>query len=402
MAGEKLLYAEFICLGAGVLISWNAILTAMDWFGTEFGEFNPSFILPICNFVPAPFMQPLTVVKGHLFSFSKRIVLGFAITGVIIAIIPVLAGAVPGAAGFVLLCLFITLMGTVNAVTQTSVFGMAGMMPGEYTRAVMIGNGLAGIILNVARIICLASFPPDASGLLIGTTVYFLIAGGTLIGCCFAQLHAMKHPLVKQHVHDKYSNLTEATPGEELLNGPEMKKESSGGVNVSYKDLFKKIWVFLGLVFLTYLITFIVFPGVSIATEVSGLSYSWFVVLLITTFNVFDVLGRQAVSVYMLSHRVLIFATFGRLLFVMTTVMIAAQLPPPAIFSGAWFIFLNMALLAFTNGYYSTHHMIYGPSQVEGYLRDKAGSMMATALVAGIFVGSVLSLMFSGIGRHPS
>jgi equilibrative nucleoside transporter 1/2/3 len=374
----------------------------MDWFGSEFEAFHPSFILPICSFMPAPFIQPLTVVKGHLFSFNKRIVLGFAVTGVIIAIIPVLAGAVPGAGGFGLLCLFITLMGAVNAATQTSVFGMAGMMPDEFTRAVMIGNGLAGIILNLARIVCLASFPSNASGLLIGTTVYFLIAGGTLIVCCFVQMHAMKHPLVKQHVLDKYISFIETTPGEGMLNGTDIQKVSSVVVIVSYKDLLKKIWVFISLVFLNYLITFVVFPGVAIATEVSGLSYTWFVVLLITTYNVFDVLGRQAVSVYMLSHRVLIFATIGRLLFWMTTVMIAAQMSPPAVFGGVWFIFLNMALFAFTNGYCSTQHMIYGPAQVEGYIRDKAGSMMSTALVAGIFVGSVLSLLFSGIGRHPS
>lgn len=411
MARDKLLYAEFLCLGAGVLISWNAILTAMDWFGALFGAFNPSFILPICNFIPSPIIQPLTVYKGHLISFNKRIVVGFAIIGGILALIPIVAGAIPGAAGFGLLCGLILMMGVVSAGVQTSVFGMAGMMPDEYTGAVMIGNALAGLILNIARIICLATFPPTSSGMLIGTTVYFAIAGGTLVVCCFAQLHATKHPLVKQHVLDKYSKvIVPGTPAgkEQLLVGDEseMSKEFTqpqGTVDeTSYKDLLKQIWVFLGLVFLNYVITFVVFPGVSIATEVEGLSYPWFVVLLVTTYNVFDALGRQAVSFYMLGKKVLIFATFGRLLFWMTTVMIAAAVPPPEIFSGAWFIFLNMALFAFTNGYYSTHHMIYGPAQVEGYLRDKAGSIMSTGLVSGIFTGSVMSLMFSGVGHGPS
>mmetsp|Transcript_19146 Transcript_19146/g.34927 ORF Transcript_19146/g.34927 Transcript_19146/m.34927 type:complete len:404 (+) Transcript_19146:208-1419(+) len=403
MVSDKLLYFEFLCLGAGVLIGWNAILTAMDWFGDVFGEFNPSFILPICNFMPSPIFQPLTVFKGHLISFNKRIIVGFAIIGAILVIMPIVAGAVPGAAGFGLLCCLVAFMGAANAVCQTSVFGMAGMMPDEYTRAVMLGNACAGLILSIARIICLASFPPTSTGLIIGTIVYFAIAGGTLVVCCFIQMHVTKHPLVKHHVLDKYSTAIAVTPNDKLITKEEseMSKDFTAPVDVvaqiSYKDLFKRIWVFAGLVFLNYVITFVVFPGVSIATSVEGLPYAWFVVLLVTTYNIFDALGRQAVSLYMLSQRVLIFLTFGRLLFWMTCVMIAAHVPPPAIFSGAWFIFLNMALFAFTNGYYSTQHMIYGPAQVEGYLRDKAGSIMSTGLVSGIFVGSVMSLMFSTV-----
>lgn len=56
-------------------------------------------------------------------------------------------------------------------------------MPFKYTNAVMVGNGLAGVSINVARLICLASFPGDDTGLLISTIVYFAISGGVLIFC---------------------------------------------------------------------------------------------------------------------------------------------------------------------------------------------------------------------------
>jgi hypothetical protein len=42
--------------GVGVLASWNAILTALDWFNVVFPGLNPSFIFPICNFLPYVFM----------------------------------------------------------------------------------------------------------------------------------------------------------------------------------------------------------------------------------------------------------------------------------------------------------------------------------------------------------
>lgn len=405
MSAEKLLYVEFLCLGAGVLISWNAILTAMDWFGTVYGAYNPSYILPICSYIPSPIFQPLTVFKGHQVSFNKRIVVGFTITGTILALIPIVAEAIPGPVGFAFMCCLIGLMGAVNAVTQTSVFGEAGMMPDEYTRAVMIGNAAAGIMLSIARMICLASFPQTSAGFALGTTVYFAIAGLTLIICCFIQLHVMSHPLVKLRVLDSYSKASSTSPNEVVIDhGSEFSKEFSEPetvISTSYTKLFKRIWVYTALVFMNFLITFAVFPGVAIATEVEGLSYPWFVVLLVATYNLFDALGRQALSYYMIGKRVLIFATCGRLLFWMTTVMIAAQVPPSGIFNSAWFIFANMAVFSFTNGYYATHHMVYGPAQVEGYLRDKAGSIMSTGLVSGIFCGTLLSLMFSGIGHGP-
>lgn len=59
-------------------------------------------------------------------------------------------------------------------------------------------------------------------------------------------------------------------------------------------------------------------------------------------------------------------------------------------FAADWWIVLNMAIFAFTNGHFSTLSMMYGPGNFPGK-EEIAGKMMAFYLTAGIFVGSVIA-----------
>jgi len=159
------------------------------------------------------------------------------------------------------------------------------------------------------------------------------------------------------------------------------------------------------MVYLCYVITFGVFPGVSLANDSPDLPYVWFAVLLVTTFNVFDFLGRNSPALWLPSTTVLWIMTLSRFIFWFTFLMIASDHPhqdPQWIFGATWFKFLNMALFAFSNGFTSTSHMIYGPQQVVKSVRDVAGYTMATGLVLGIFSGSIIALSFTGVGHAPS
>jgi hypothetical protein len=50
--------------------------------------------------------------------------------------------------------------GAVNGMCQASVFGLAGILPGEYMGAVMFGNGVSGVACNSLAMIFLATFDP--------------------------------------------------------------------------------------------------------------------------------------------------------------------------------------------------------------------------------------------------
>jgi MFS family permease len=403
---SRLLYTEFLVLGAGILIAWNAILTALDWFNTVFPDRQVSFIFTILNFLPYVIFQPLTIWKGSRFSLNMRIIPTFAVICALLALSPLLSATLQVDAAFALMCVLIVVMGIANAIAQTSVFSLGAMMPPKYTNAVMLGNAVAGIIITLARIICLASFPHTDSGLLVSTLIYFAIAGVFILGCIFTQIHVMRNPLVQEYVSKATNKDINLTPGQgEELQIMDSTEQSFMDVSLpTIKNTYKKIWQYSFLVWMVFVITFGVFPAVSLANEDDNLSYPWFATLMITIFNFFDALGRYGVSMWLPKSLVLWVMTFSRFIFWLTFILIASDspsIPPDWLFNGTWFKFINMALFAFTNGFVSTCLMIHGASSVVNSMKERAGAIMSTSLVFGIFSGSLIALNFTGVGHIP-
>ena len=69
-AETKMVYFCMFMNGVGVLVGWNAILTAFDWFNAVFPGLQPTFIFPLLNFAPSVIFQPLTVKYGRRFGFN--------------------------------------------------------------------------------------------------------------------------------------------------------------------------------------------------------------------------------------------------------------------------------------------------------------------------------------------
>ena len=92
-------------------------------------------------------------------------------------------------------------------------------------------------------------------------------------------------------------------------------------------------------------------------------------------------------------------------MFWVTLLLIASddpRIPPGWLFNGPWFKFVNMALYALTHGYCTTCAMIMGPASAPPPRRDKAGSIMVTGLITGIFCGQVASFGFRNVGHMGS
>ena len=270
-SSDKLLVGEVLLQGIGSLISWNAILSSLDWYNNQFFEYQPAFWIPLLNFLPGILFQPLTIKYGHLYTFNTRIVVSYIIIASILILTPIIVELAPGFVGFLIICILTVVMGSANAVGQTSVFGLAGTMPEKFTNMVMLGNGLSGLTIALIRLICLFTFPQNPTGYLLSTTVYFIIAGATLIVCSIAQIHMMKNPIVIQCLSN--TNSKEARNGQPLLNTELDSFRDSEGyrkkskADVEYKVLISKIWQHLFLIWLNYVITFGMLTHVALATE---------------------------------------------------------------------------------------------------------------------------------------
>ena len=193
---ERILFSELVLQGIGMLMSWNAFLASLDWFYSSFPTESPGFWLGITSFVGAVVFQPLTTMFGHHFTYNLRIVTSYIILSVLLALTPAIVIFSTERTGFILICVITSIGGGINAISEASIYALAGTLPNKFTNAVVIGNGLSGCFITCLRLICLGAFPQDSSGYLQSTEVYFAISGGVLILCIIAQIHTMKNPLV--------------------------------------------------------------------------------------------------------------------------------------------------------------------------------------------------------------
>lgn len=72
----------------------------------------------------------------------------------------------------------LTFFGLAGGVIQASSFALGGMLPGRFMGALMFGQGISGIVLNLLRAVCLLIIPDDSYK---GALIYFMLAAVILV-----------------------------------------------------------------------------------------------------------------------------------------------------------------------------------------------------------------------------
>lgn len=129
------------------------------------------------------------------------------------------------------------------------------------------------------------------------------------------------------------------------------------------KASFLQSWPFIVSLAMVFVITFVVFPGVCMATSIKFLqgvsNYSaWYGLFMVTVFNIFDTIGRSmgGMPLFSLPDKIVIVSSYCRAIFIVTFFLIAYKVSPSGLFGNDadWFKVLNMILFAFSNGFIST------------------------------------------------
>jgi equilibrative nucleoside transporter 1/2/3 len=422
----------FVLFGIGILLPWNAVLTALDFFIISYPNYNPAFVFGLTLNAPNFAFNFVTIFFAKYISQTLRIVSSLVVIFACTWAMPIVAEYTDGSTSWVLILIVIVVMGIASAFSQGGLFGFASMFPGQYTGAVMLGNGLSGLSMNVLRMITLAAFPPAEEGDksnnkdFIGSMIYFAIASLIVICCIFGFFYVLKTPFAHYYIKQAGSQVNDRTRSAEIaaraagsIGNPGLMSDNLAhndednhidtGVNSDHHfvhesgilDVYKKIGFMAVQVFLCFTITFVVFPGTSLSTKFDFLGTNeatankrgaWFSVIMITIFNVFDTIGRFLPAKIQLFTPNTVFAlSISRLIFIPLCVLIQLSSSPSGIFQSDWFRIMNMAVFAITNGYASTLLMMFGPSMVEDHELERTGIIMGTHLVGGIFFGSVIA-----------
>ncbi|XP_059689172.1 equilibrative nucleoside transporter 1 [Gavia stellata] len=427
----------FFVLGLGTLLPWNFFMTAREYFISrladleEIGRFlnetgGTAFPLSYLqsmfdNFMTLCAMVPLLIFTCLNSFIHQRIPQQIRISGSLVAIglvflvtaimVKVAMEPLPF---FIFTMISIVFINSFGAILQSSLFGLAGLLPASYTAPIMSGQGLAGTFAALAMIISIAigtEQPESFIGYFTTACVAIMLAIFSYIllpHMDFFRYYSMKDK-TEYHVYNAELETKRDLIKKDEPNG--MEQNNSKIIPIHNPDekpsvitIFKKLWVMAVSVCLVFTVTIGVFPSITAkVSTVLGEGNRWGLYFIPVScfllFNVFDWTGRSLTALFtwpgkdscllpvMVALRVIFIP-----LFMLCNVQPRDYLP--VVFShDAWYI-IFMIFFSISNGYLASLCMCFGPKKVLAHEAETAGAVMAFFLSLGLALGAAVSFLF--------
>ncbi|NXU99713.1 S29A1 protein, partial [Cettia cetti] len=443
----KAVWLIFFILGLGTLLPWNFFMTARQYFinrlkdpeetshvGNQTAE--ATYLQSVFdNFMTLCAMVPLLIFTCLNSFIHQRIPQQIRISGSLVAIglvflVTAIMVKIPmePLPFFIFTMISIIFINSFGAILQSSLFGLAGLLPASYTAPIMSGQGLAGTFAALAMIfsIAIGAQQPES---FIGyfatacvTIVLAIISYVVLPHMDFFRYYSMKDK-TEYHVYNaeletkrdliKKAQLSEVCyallvflPADE--NG--MEQNNSKIIPIHNPDehpsviaIFKKLWVLALSVCFVFTVTIGVFPAITAqVSTVLGEGNKWGLYFIpvscFLVFNIFDWTGRSLTALFtwpgkdscLLPVMVVLRVVFVPL-FMLCNVTPRYYLP--VVFShDAWYI-VFMIFFSISNGYLASLCMCFGPKKVLAHEAETAGAVMAFFLSLGLALGAAISFL---------
>lgn len=415
----NLAYIIMVLLGAGTLFSYNAIMTAADYFDDRYPKRNLTYLAPLCIAAFNPPLQALLIRYGNRVSASFKISLSYSLLTILITLIPVFDSSLKADTTFYLTLILILATGAATALICATIFGFSTMYPAHYTQALMAGQGWSGVIISLARVISKASFADTADGYRKSAIMFFALAAVVSFACIFGYFYLINTEFTKYYMRLRESANNAAPTSSRsdrsvgLLDdaitvdiheasgaGAESLIEKLPDPAESWKGIFGVVYELrfpILNILMVFIMTFLVFPGLLVSTKPYHLNISkgWFTVLNITIFNVFDLFGRSLPTYFMwfdgsnvhipilarfLLYPIFLLGSLGKIRHYIVTIL------------------FNI-IFAASNGYLSSLVMMSAPAVVSEEKRAVGGGIMSLFLNFGILTGSILALFIKEVGH---
>ena len=340
----------FLVMGLGILFPYSSLISSVDYFTTIHPDPNDAIISQISSSLLASLLISTCILTyvlkpndGHdsnvirrrlntLQSPQERIVVGFILEAFIFMMLIFLPKP------SIFMCnLIAVLVGLGDALNQSGLYEFAASIHPQYTAALTLGSAVAGIIVNILKMLTKVVFQ---NNLRLDMGFFFSFNIVVVLGC----IMALRHTLAIVNVNDvdenaknaydsipiseddsciadrinsnadgkgekstvknsntKISNKNEPSflviPNEDET----VKPPSPQSTETFFAHYWKTIWITwkpLAVLFINFFITLSLFPGpvISMKSNTSNavlISFgSWLPIVLITTFNICDCLGR--------------------------------------------------------------------------------------------------------------
>lgn len=381
-----LAYIIHFTLGVGYLLPWNAFITAVDYFSYLYPDASVDRIFAVVYMLVGLFGLLIIVFYAHKSDAYVRINVGLALFVVSLLVVPVMdavyiKGQVGLYNGFYVTVAAVGLSGIADALVQGGLIGAAGELPERYMQAIVAGTAGSGVLVSVLRILTKAVFPQDGNGLRNSANLYFAV--GIVVMAICTVLYNVVHrlPVMKYYEQIKIQAVHEEKEGKGPMTG-------SAWRSTLWKIVGSVKWYGIGII-LIYIVTLAIFPGYITEDVQSALLKDWYGVLLITGYNVFDLVGKSLTAVYLIENaKLAIGGCVVRLLFFPLFLLC---LHGPAFFRTEIPVTLLTCLLGLTNGYLTSVLMMMAPKTVQLQHAETAGIVIVLFLVVGLASGSIIA-----------
>ncbi|XP_028059290.1 equilibrative nucleotide transporter 3-like isoform X7 [Camellia sinensis] len=343
--------AMVVCwlLGNGCLFSWNSMLTIEDYYGTLFP------------------LNLATSGKG-------------------------------GIGTYIGICIISGAFGVADAHVQGGMVGDLSFMLPEFIQSFLAGLAASGALTSGLRLITKAAFENSKDGLRKGAILFFAISAFFELLCVL--LYALvfpKLPIVKYYRSkaalegSKTVSADLAAGGIHAEPGQQAEEEDSKHYErLSTKELlFQNIDYALDM-FLIYALTLSIFPGFLSEDTGSHSLGSWYALVLIAMYNVWDLIGRYVPllkCIKLESRKGLMIAIVSRILLIPAFYFTAKY------GSQGWMILLT-SFLGLTNGYLTVCVLTSAPKGYKGPEQNALGNILVLFLIGGIFAGVTLDWLW--------
>ncbi|NXE20814.1 S29A1 protein, partial [Ardeotis kori] len=441
----KAVWLIFFILGLGTLLPWNFFMTAREYFINRLVDkeemshlvnetggtaLPPSYLQSMFdNFMTLCAMAPLLIftclnsfihqrIPQHIRILGSLMAIGlvFLVTAVMVKV------AMEPLPFFVFTMISIVFINSFGAILQSSLFGLAGLLPVSYTAPIMSGQGLAGTFAALAVIFSIAidaQQPESFIGYFTTACVAIVLAIFSYIllpRLDFFRYYSMKDK-TEYHVYnaelETKRDLIKKGEGLRRGRGNEpngVEQNNSKIIPIHNPDekpsviaIFKKLRDMAVCVCLVFTVTIGVFPSITAkVSTVLGEGNKWGLYFIPVScfllFNVFDWTGRSLTALFTWPGKdSCLLPVMVALRFIFIPLFMLCNVQPrnylPVVFShDAWYI-VFMIIFSISNGYLASLCMCFGPKKVLAHEAETAGAIMAFFLSLGLALGAAVSFL---------
>eukprot|EP00767_Chilomastix_cuspidata_P007124 gnl/Chilomastix_cuspidata/770.p2 GENE.gnl/Chilomastix_cuspidata/770~~gnl/Chilomastix_cuspidata/770.p2 ORF type:complete len:450 (-),score=173.48 gnl/Chilomastix_cuspidata/770:2522-3835(-) len=405
----KKVFLIFLVFGVSALLPWNAFITPMDYWNTYY-SFDSLFTyyMSFAYNAPALIMLAVMVQWGHKWNLHVRMFTFFILSTVVLVLTPFIhlmfgitdddEGTRGAQIGCELVTLFVILLtGVSNGIFFPTVISIGTQLDEVMGQAAMEGNGVAGLVTIIIRVITKLCVDDVQTSSLI----YFLTGAVIVFISMFLYIAlfrieysrgVMRTELRKTQRGAHYQDLDEAAQSSaagdiDLVNAvptePPMRK----------RHVFRLVLMPGVGVMLIFLVTLSLFPGVTAYMDQDcDMDDDWWDIVKNAIFMVFDWVGRSLPKYELFARpsvKTMTLVSALRLLFYPIFILATED-----IVNSTFYTCFMLFVFALSNGYVSSLLMMKGPFLVDSDAdKATAGTLMTFMLNVGLTVGS-----FGGIG----